>query len=116
MAEFGPMELMDMMSQVNDVIEAVKYLNAHQDDIPEAMGMFNKYISSETGSNSISTLQKLYSSGMFGAIVSYADSIAKILDATNRYASYHEEIITIHNSEDILRKLKEAKDNGDNNS
>lgn len=117
MYDFGPMEFMDMMSKVNNVMEAVKYLKAHENDIPEAMEVFNKYISaSELNSNNTVTLMQLYSSGMFEAIISYADSIAKILDAANRFTSYHEEVVIIHNPEDILQKLKEAKDNGDNNS
>ena len=117
MDDFGLMEFMDMMSQIDNVMKAIKYLQAHQDDIQETMSVFNKYISG-VGSNSDNTLplKQLYSSGMFGAIIGYADSIDKLLDAANRFTSYHEEVVTIHNPEDILQKLKEAKDNGDNNS
>ena len=116
MDEFGPMDIMDMMSQIKEAQEAVKYLQAHQDDIPGAITVFTEYIVSDAGSNSVLMLKQLCSSGMLGAIIDYANSIAKVFDATNRYASYHEEVVIIHNPDDILKKLKEAKDNGDNNS
>jgi hypothetical protein len=120
MDEFGPLEIANMFARMPEVMDAINYLNNNTDTSAKAMNDFNKCINEALNGGDMGTRLKhsmrLYNAGMFDAIIDYANSVAKLSDACNRYSSYHKPVEIIHNSEDILRKLKEAKDNGDNNS
>lgn len=120
MDEFSPLEMVDMFARMPEVKDAINYLNNNTDTMEKAMNDFNKCIDEALNGGDMGTCLKhsmrLYNAGIFDAVIDYANSVAKLSDACNRYSSYHKSVETIHNFEDILKKLKEAKENGDNNS
>ena len=112
-------ERINMLVKFTESMNAINYISEHTNDIETAMDRFITYLNPTSRRNKDETekvIIKMYKSGLLDALIQYKDAIVHMVDTCNRYSSFNEPIETIHNSEDILRKIKEVKDNGDNNS
>jgi hypothetical protein len=115
-------EMFIITLKIGKCLQSMEYIHQHENEIKTCLPMAAQYLKSSAErykedklTDKILYITQLADSGLLDAIIDYADACRNLVEASKLYSSNFETIETIQNP-DILQKLKEDKDNGDNNS
>lgn len=111
-------EMFIIALKIRKCLWSMEYIQQHENEIKTCLPMAAQYLKSSAECHKEDKLRyitQVADSGLLDAIIDYSDACRNLLEASKLYSSNFETIETIQNP-DILQKLKEDKDNGDNNS
>ena len=111
-------EMFIIALKIGKCLRSMEYVQKHENEIKTCLPMAAQYLKlsgERPKEDRRPDIIKVAESGLLDAVIDYADACRNLVEASKLYSSNFEVIETIQNL-DILQKLKEDKDNGDNNS